>query len=46
MKDFQPVTLGRISLNQELQRLKLETRSMPGKRSIDFSTLILRKVED
>ena len=44
MKDFQPIKLGRITLSQGPQLLKLETRSMPGKRSIDFSTLILKKV--
>ncbi len=44
MKAFKPFRLGRISLKEGPQRLKLETRSIPGDRSIDFSTLILTKV--
>ena len=45
MKNFQPIKLGRISLSPGPQQvLKLKTHSMPGKRSIDFSTLILKKV--
>lgn len=44
MKDFKPASLGRISLSPGPQRVKLETGSMPGKQSIDFIMLILRKV--
>jgi len=46
MKNFQPVRLGQILLKPGRHTLKLETKTMPGGRSIDFSTLMLKKVAD
>ena len=46
MKNFKPVRLGPIALSQGRQRLKLETKSITGEQSIDFSTLVLTKVGD
>ena len=46
MKNFQPVRLGQISLKPGRHTLKLETKTIPGGRSIDFSTLMLKKVGD
>ena len=46
MKNFQPVRLGQISLKPGRHTLKLETKTIPGGRSIDFCTLMLKKVGD
>ena len=46
MKNFKPFRLGPISLEKGQQRLQLKTLSMPGGRSIEFSTLLLTKIAD
>ena len=50
MKNFQPVRLGQISLKPGRHTLKLETKTktktIPRGRSIDFCTLMLKKVGD